>query len=105
MADGGGRRQTPSGAEAVKVVWTAPAIRDLEAHVAYLDQVNPLAAQRLATTLIATADKLLAMPNRGRRGRIPGTRELLAASPYVIVYEVRPESVTILHIWHGRLLT
>ena len=104
MVAGLGRREAVFGATAVKVVWTTPAIRDVEAHVAYLDQVNPLAARELAITLFAVADSLSVMPNRGRRGRIPGTRELLAASPYVIVYEVRSDIVTIHHIWHGKLL-
>ena len=74
----------------------------METHVAYLDQVNPPAARKLATTLIAVADSLSVLPNRGRHGRIPGTRELLAAAP--VVYEVRPGTVTIHHVWHGRLL-
>ena len=42
------------------------------------------------------------MPNRGRMGRIPGTRELMVTGlPYIIVYEAGKEAVHILHIVHG----
>ena len=88
----------------MKVIWTSPAVQDMESHVAYLDQVNSRAARELAVTLLSTADSLSAFPNRGRHGRIPGTRELLTASPYVVVYEVRTDVVVIHHIWHGKLL-
>jgi plasmid stabilization system protein ParE len=46
------------------------------------------------------AMSLEAMPNRGRSGRIAGTRELVFA-PYIIVYRVVPEAVEILRIYHG----
>lgn len=89
----------------MKVVWTTPAIHDVEWHVAYLDRVNPLAAADLAIALFTAGDSLTAMPNRGRPGRAKGTRELLAVYPYVIVYEVGPDTVTIQRVWHGKLLT
>lgn len=88
----------------MKVRWTTTALRDIENHVAYLDQVNPLAAADLAIALMAAGDSLERFPNRGRAGRIAGTRELLAVAPYVMVYEIASETVTILRIWHGRLL-
>jgi len=86
------------------VRWTRRALRDVETHVAYLDQVNPRAAQDLAIALIEAGDSLSMMPRRGRPGRIPGTRELLAVSPYLIVYDIDGDDVTILRVWHGRLV-
>lgn len=103
MASGTGAGQGDASA-VVNVLWTAPAVRDVQAHVTYLAEVNPLAARELSITLFTAGDSLSALPYRGRRGRIPGTRELLAASPYVIVYEVNESTVTILRIWHGKLL-
>ena len=38
--------------------------------------------------------------DRGRPGRIDGTRELVRA-PYIIVYRVRSEAVEILRIYHS----
>jgi toxin ParE1/3/4 len=88
----------------VNVVWTGLAVNDVEAHVNYLSQFNELAARELAISLFTAGDSLSAMPNRGRPGRIGGTRELVALYPYVIVYEVRLESVVIQRVWHGKLL-
>ncbi|HYH19700.1 MAG TPA: type II toxin-antitoxin system RelE/ParE family toxin [Azospirillum sp.] len=69
-----------------------------------LPRSTPIAARELAITLFTTGDSLSALPNRGRPGRIPGTRELLVASPYVIVYEVGTDTISILRVWHGKLL-
>jgi len=43
---------------------------------------------------------LEALPNRGRLGRIAGTRELVQA-PYVIIYRVIEEAVEILRVYHA----
>ena len=41
-------------------------------------------------------------PNRGRSGRIAGTRELVFASlPYIAVYRVKNDAVEILRIYHS----
>jgi toxin ParE1/3/4 len=41
-------------------------------------------------------------PNRGRLGRVEGTRELiLAPLPFIAVYEVQQEQVILLRILHG----
>lgn len=104
MAVGARRREAASATPAVKVRWKPSAIRDVQAHVEYLDQFNPLAASDLTITLFTVGDSLATMPNRGRPGRISGTRELLAVAPYVIVYEVGQNEVMILHVWHGKLL-
>ena len=42
------------------------------------------------------------MPQRGRRGRIESTRELVLSSlPYYVVYRVFDERLLILNIVHG----
>jgi len=51
-------------------------------------------------TLYDTANSLETFPNRGRSGRIAGTREL-ARAPYIIVYRVNEETVEILRIYHS----
>ena len=88
----------------MKVDWTYPALRDIASHAAYLGQFNGPASRELAATLFAAGESLSVMPNRGRPGRVSGTRELLAVWPYVIVYEVAADSVDILRVWHGRQL-
>lgn len=83
------------------VVLTAAAVQDLAAIREFIGQSNPYAATRVSVQLMALCDRLEYLPERGRPGRQPGTRELTALWPYVIVYEVRAGVVEILHIWHG----
>ena len=47
------------------------------------------AARRVADTIVQGVGALDTFPERGRRGRVEGTRELVFASlPFVAVYEV-----------------
>lgn len=93
--------------DAVRVGWRPAALADLEAVFAYLLPLNPYAAERVVQEVAVAADSLTSFPYRGRSGRVAGTRELVAAHPYIVVYEVvageegEAESVTILRIWHG----
>lgn len=105
MAEGPGRGSAHYLSSAVIVEWAEDALRDVEAHLTYLKQVNPFAAVELAAALFTAGDSLSFMPFRGRQGRISGTRELVAVYPYVIVYEVIRDSVIVLRVWHGKLLT
>lgn len=83
------------------VSFTRAALRSLAAIRLHIGQENPSAANRVAAQLVAACDRLEYLPERGRPGLIPETRELVAIWPYVIVYRVTPASVEILNIWHG----
>jgi toxin ParE1/3/4 len=67
----------------------------------YIGEQNPAAASRVAAQLVAACDRLEYLPERGRPGRIVGTRELVSVRPYVIVYRINKETVEILRVWHG----
>ena len=66
-----------------------------------IGQDNPAAANRVAVQLLAACDRLEYLPERGRPGLVPNTRELVALWPYVIVYRVTPDGVQVARIWHG----
>ncbi len=86
----------------MQVRWTQPAANDLAEITRYIRKDNPTAARSVAKTLFDAANNLDRMPDRGRMGRISGTRELMVTGlPYIIVYEVGKEVVRILHIVHG----
>jgi toxin ParE1/3/4 len=52
--------------------------------------------------ILESASELKLFPRRGRTGRKEGTRELvLTQLPYLVVYEVGEQSVTVLRILHG----
>jgi toxin ParE1/3/4 len=79
-----------------------PAALDLRRIARYIRRDNPTAARNVAKTIFEAANGLEEFPNRGRAGRIAGTRELIFAGwPFILVYEVRQESVEILRVYHG----
>jgi plasmid stabilization system protein ParE len=83
------------------VILAPEALADLAAIRAFIGADNPFAASRVAVQIVAACDRLALMPERGRVGLTPGTRELASAWPYLIVYRITPEGVTVLRIWHG----
>ena len=84
------------------VVWSTRAIGHLADLRAYIARENPDAAVRTAATLLAV-DRLAALPNIGRPGRVSGTGELLVpGAPYVVPYRVRGERLEIIAVFHGR---
>ncbi|WP_040843773.1 type II toxin-antitoxin system RelE/ParE family toxin [Nitrospirillum viridazoti] len=87
---------------AEQVTWRPVAFTDLAKIIAHIHAENPIAAQRVGRELLLAGDSLTIFPNRGRHGRVPGTRELVTIQPYIIVYEVNDrKKVTILRIWHS----
>jgi addiction module RelE/StbE family toxin len=87
----------------VIVVWSPRAIAHLADLRAYIAHDNPTAAGRVATTLLAAAERLAEFPNLGRPGRIADTRELIVpGTRYVIPYRLRGERLEIIAVFHGR---
>jgi toxin ParE1/3/4 len=86
----------------LRLIYTDPAERDLFDILQWISSDSPSAAEGVYTAIVATAERLRAFPASGRAGRLPDTRELTVRSlPYVIVYEVTGEIVTVLAILHG----
>jgi len=56
--------------------WSPAAAEDLSRIIEYIRQENPAAAQRIAKTIYDSAGSLKSFPNKGRTGRVEGTREL-----------------------------
>jgi len=84
-----------------RLVVAEPAARDLEEIVDYIAFDDPRAAERVYRAIVRVAEKLPAFSALGRPGRHPETRELsIPDLPYLIVYEVGPEAVTILAVFH-----
>lgn len=86
----------------MRVDWSDEALTDLLDAYAFIAADNPLAAERVQDRLVNVARTLSDLPNRGRAGRKVGTRELMVSgTPYLIVYTIGGEAVTILRLWHG----
>jgi addiction module RelE/StbE family toxin len=77
----------------MRIDWSPHALLDLKSISEYIEQDRSSETANSVTR---------AMPNRGRRGRIEGTRELVVSNlPYVVVYRAFDERVLILNIVHG----
>lgn len=86
----------------MRLRWTPSAVRDLERITDYLFDETPQHAPRLVRSLYKSAAALKTFPNRGRPGKRQGTRELMIPSlPYIVVYQVREDTVYIARILHA----
>jgi addiction module RelE/StbE family toxin len=86
----------------MEVRWSPAAADDLEKIVNYVRQENPAAAQRIGRSIHEAAGSLTRFPNRGRPGRVEGTRELILPSlPFIVVYRVSEHAVEIADVLHG----
>ena len=85
------------------IVWSSEAIADLAALRAYIEQDDPLAAQRIALHIIHNIETLLPeSPEMGRPGRVPGTRELvIPRTPFIVPYRLVGNAIHVLRIFHG----
>jgi toxin ParE1/3/4 len=80
--------------------WTEEAANDLEHIADYLFEHAPDRAVELVRTIYHAPAALLTFPNRGRRGKKEGTRELvLSPLPYIVVYTVRGDVIYVARHW------
>lgn len=82
------------------VYWRPQAINDLVRigrHIATNSAVN---ADDVIAHLQARTAALATYPNMGRIGRIPGTRELVVHTHYIVIYRVSSSTVEIIRVKH-----
>jgi toxin ParE1/3/4 len=86
----------------MRIVWTAPALREIEAIGDYIALESPRASARIVTRVFDRVDTLADHPEIGRPGRIPGTRELVITNtPFIVPYRVRGDRIEVLSVFHG----
>lgn len=90
----------------MRVLWTRPALAQLEEIGDYVARDDPGAALRLVRHIRERTDALLSEhPGMGRSGRVSGTRELVVTGTrYIVGYRVRPAQVEVLAVMHGARL-
>lgn len=85
----------------VEIVWSALTRTRLREIRAYVARDKPEAAERLALRIVAMVEALRNHPHLGRVGAEAGIRELVVGnSPYIVLYRLRGQRVTISTIWH-----
>jgi len=88
-----------------KIVWTDPAIENLQGIFNHIAEDNPAAAERMVMQIIEHAEQLEGFPSSGKvfnrygNGRV---REL-AIRGYRIFYVIYEDKrqVDLLYVWHG----
>lgn len=86
----------------MEVRWSPEAAADFTAIIRYIRNDNPSAALQVARAIYNAIAQLNTFPNRGRPGRVNGTRELLLQNlPFIVVYRVKENLVEIVRLLHG----
>jgi len=86
----------------VRIEWSRCAHADLDWIEHYIAQDNPIVALETRERIERQVKLLKQQPRMGRKGRVPGTRELvITALPYIVIYRVKREAVQIARILHG----
>lgn len=74
--------------------------QDRRAIFDYIETRDVQAALELDKLFSTKATKLTTVPQLGKPGRVPGTRELVAHKRYVLVYEVAGNQIQVLRVLH-----
>lgn len=85
----------------MEVIWSVEARWQLDAIVMCIAQDNPDAALNLDNLLIAAAESLRFLPQKGRLGRVAGTRELVVHANYILVYVEDGLTINIVAVLHS----
>ncbi|MGN4048683.1 type II toxin-antitoxin system RelE/ParE family toxin [Pseudomonas sp. SM4] len=86
----------------MKLVWRPEAHDDRDRIMDRISQDNPVAAADLDEIFESKGEVARQRPTLYRRGKVEGTREIVAASNYIIVYMIKDECVQVLRIMHAR---
>jgi addiction module RelE/StbE family toxin len=87
----------------MKIVWTEPAVADLEAIWVHIADDSAEQARRQIGRLLEAVEPLVDLPRMGRRvpeAKATDLRELIVDS-YRLIYRLRSERVDILAVVHG----
>jgi toxin ParE1/3/4 len=86
----------------MRIRWSPEAADDLERIVRRIEKDSVSAAAEVAGAIFERVDSLKDSPERGRLGRIRGSRELVFAPlSYIVVYRVKGQIVEVSRIFHG----
>lgn len=86
----------------MKLHWTSIAKEDLSEAVYHIATNDIEAAVRVQIRIFEAVEDLINFPLKGRQGRKENTRELVVPGlPWLVVYRVRTEEITILRMLHG----
>ena len=87
----------------MKLRWTSAASRMLRSIFQFIAADDPVAANKVATSIRNISLNLITFPRMGCIGRVEGTRELVVPElPYILVYRITDTEVHILRVFHAK---
>jgi len=84
------------------LTWRPEAREQLDGLVGYIAERDEAAAARLLRDIEEAAERASAFPSAHRTGRVPGTRELVVRTNYLLVYRVTATAVDVVAVLHAR---
>ncbi len=90
----------------MKVVWTAPAVSDLDAIRGYIARDSKVYSDTMVVEIFEAVDRLMKFPRSGRivpEESDPNTREVIVGN-YRVIYEISGATVRILTVLHSARL-
>ena len=86
-----------------RIVWTAPALDELDEIAAYIARDDPNAASELVERCLTATDRLLLFPEAGRHlpERVDKRYRELIVSPCRTIYRREGQRMVIVHILRG----
>lgn len=83
------------------IVWSIKALNDLDDIVTYIGSRNRPASLDLAERIAQAVLPAARFPYMFRKGRLRGSREIVAHPNYVIVYRVRRDMIIVTAVIHA----
>ena len=87
----------------MRLIWTRRARTNRRSIREYIAKENPEAALSLDEVISSATARLTDNPSIGRIGRVTGTRELVAHHNYILVYDLRGDTVRVLRVLHAAM--
>jgi addiction module RelE/StbE family toxin len=86
----------------LKIVFSPEAKSDLDEIFEHILSQDPSAASEALDRIGRRIASLAELPQQGRPGRVPGTRELvIPQTRFVFPYQVTGRTIEILRVYHG----
>ena len=86
----------------MRIVWYPLALDDLDHLRSYIAADAPAVAGIVAQRIMHTIETIAEFPERGRPGRVPGTREVvIPRTPFLVAYRLSEDRFEVLRILHG----
>ncbi|MDP9652876.1 UNVERIFIED_ORG: addiction module RelE/StbE family toxin [Pseudomonas putida] len=86
----------------MKVVWRQTALDDRSKIMDHITLDNPEAAIALDEIFELKAENARQRPTLYRKGKVPGTREIVATANYVMIYLITENAVEMVRVIHAR---